>query len=136
MSRRGPREKPPALGLRGRGFAGLVLAPAGGLTGALAGCGASPPPAVNLTSGAGSVFPIPGSRVASPQAQIVFRGLPVGQVGSVRVTGSRSGRHSGRLESDSDRDGGSFIPSRPFAPGERVTVTARLRRPRPDVLSF
>jgi hypothetical protein len=136
MFRRGPREKRPALGRRGRGSAGPALAALGCLTGLVAGCGSTAPAEVNLRSGTLSVFPIPGSRVASPQAQIVFRGLPVSQVGQVTVTGSRSGRHQGRLESDSDRDGGSFIPSRPFVPGERVTVRARLRRPRPDVLSF
>jgi hypothetical protein len=83
-----------------------------------------------------TVFPVPGSHVVSPRAQIAFRGLPVGQVSQVIVTGSRSGRHGGRLESDSDREGGSFLPAQPFTPGERVTVMARLRRPRPNVLSF
>ncbi len=34
-----------------------------------------------------AVFPIPGARVASPQTQIAFRGLPIGQVGKVVVTG-------------------------------------------------
>ena len=74
-----------------------------------------------------SVFPIPGARAASPQTQIAFRGLPIKQLGSVVVTGSRSGRHAGRLESDSDGRGGSFLPAKPFVPGEVVTVRTGLR---------
>ena len=92
----------------------------------LAGCGgirakakASAPPMV-------SVFPIPGARVATPQTQIAFRGLPIGKVGRVVVTGSRSGVHTGRFESDSDHDGGSFLPAKPFVPGEVVTVQTSL----------
>jgi hypothetical protein len=84
-----------------------------------AGCGAASDPAV-------SVFPIPGGRVASPQTQITFRGMPVKRLGRVLVTGSRTGRHPGRLVSDSDGRGGSFLPSKPFAAGERVTVSTKL----------
>ncbi len=72
-----------------------------------------------------TVFPIPGSQVASPQTQIVFRGVPVRELGAVQVSGSRSGVHRGRLLSDTDNRGGSFLPSRPFFPGERVTVRMR-----------
>jgi hypothetical protein len=69
-----------------------------------------------------SVFPIPGGRVASPATQISFRGLPFARLGRISVTGSESGTHSGRLLSDSDGHGGSFIPTQPFKSGERVTV--------------
>jgi hypothetical protein len=69
-----------------------------------------------------SAFPIPGGRVASPQTQIVFRGISPRQIGRVVVTGSRSGRHGGRLEADSDGQGASFLPVKPFTPGEVVTV--------------
>lgn len=86
------------------------------------GCGASTP---RLTG----VFPVPGSRVASPRTQIVFRGAPIRALGHVTVTGSRSGAHGGRLEGDSDQDGGSFLPSRPFTPGETVTVRTSLTVP-------
>ena len=74
------------------------------------------------------VFPIPGSHFASPQTQIAFRGVPISQLGSITVTGSSSGVHTGTLESDSDGDGGSFIPnpSDTFAPGETVTVATGL----------
>jgi hypothetical protein len=73
-----------------------------------------------------SVFPIPGGAVASPHTQITFRGIPAASIGPVQVTGSRSGGHSGAIEADSDGNGGSFIPSQPFLPGEAVTVTTGL----------
>ncbi|MEA2147116.1 MAG: hypothetical protein QOG59_2703 [Solirubrobacteraceae bacterium] len=73
-----------------------------------------------------TVFPIPGSRAASPQTQIAFRGLAARRLGQVRVSGSRSGRHSGRLASDSDGDGASFLPAKAFTPGEQVTVRTGL----------
>jgi hypothetical protein len=73
-----------------------------------------------------SVFPIPGGQVASPQTQIVFRGLPARQLGQVRVSGSHSGSHSGRLSPDSDGDGASFLPAKPFTPGEQVMVRTGL----------
>ncbi len=69
------------------------------------------------------VFPVPGAHYASPQTQITFRGIAPSRLGTVTVTGSRSGRHSGRMLTDSDGDGGSFVPSSAFTPGERVTVT-------------
>jgi hypothetical protein len=72
------------------------------------------------------VFPSPGSRLAPPGAQVVFRGLPVSALGRVSVVGSRSGRHAGRLLPDSDGLGGSFIPVRGFTPGETVTVRTGL----------
>jgi hypothetical protein len=87
-----------------------------------AGCGSAVRPAIPIVS----VFPIPGDQVASTQTQIAFRGAPIARVGNVVVTGSRSGRHTGRLAADSDGQGGSFLPSKPFVPGEVVTVRTRL----------
>lgn len=105
-----------------------VLAVAAGcLSPVLSACGSAQVARVALGSGSVSVFPIPGSRVASPEAQIVFRGVSVSRLRHVTVTGSSTGGHSGRLLSDSDHDGGSFIPTRPFAPGEHVAVSAQLR---------
>jgi Arylsulfotransferase (ASST) len=72
------------------------------------------------------VFPSPGTQFASPQTQIAFRGLPISQLGTVTVTGSSSGVHAGTVQADSDGDGGSFLPSAPFTPGETVTVTTGL----------
>ena len=72
------------------------------------------------------VFPIPGSRVASPHSQIVFRGVPITRIGTVTVVGSKSGTHAGTLRGDSDGRGASFLPFTAFAPGETVTVTTSL----------
>jgi hypothetical protein len=69
-----------------------------------------------------SVFPIPGSRLATPQTQIVVRGIPPHDLRSITVTGSQSGAHSGRLLTDSDDRGASFLPAKPFLAGEDVTV--------------
>jgi hypothetical protein len=69
-----------------------------------------------------SVFPVPGSRVATPQTQITFRGVSQNALGPVTVTGSRSGLHAGRWVADSDGQGASFLPSKPFDTGETVTV--------------
>jgi hypothetical protein len=73
-----------------------------------------------------SVFPIPGDQVASPNTQIAFRGVPASSIGQVTVTGSKTGADSGTIEADSDGEGGSFIPSKPFQPGETVTVATGL----------
>jgi outer membrane protein assembly factor BamB len=73
-----------------------------------------------------SVFPLPGSRYSRPETQITFRGISRRALGPVRVIGSRSGVHRGRIESDSDGAGASFLPDKPFALGETVTVRTRL----------
>ena len=73
------------------------------------------------------VFPIPGSRYNRPATQITFRGAPAGTIGVVKVTGSRSGVHIGRMLPDSDGEGGSFVPDKPFVRGETVTVSTDLR---------
>ncbi len=114
---RRPRHRPGAAGRRVGAalivlIVGLIVA---FVVTAFDGNSSSPPPEL-------SVFPVPGARVAAPQTQIAFRGMPIGQVGRVSVTGSRSGVHDGRIEADSDGDGGSFLPNRAFTPGEVVTV--------------
>lgn len=73
-----------------------------------------------------SVFPVPGGQVASPRTQITFRGLASASIGSITVTGSKSGAHSGHLVGDSDGRGASFIPDARFRSGETVTVTTGL----------
>ncbi len=73
-----------------------------------------------------AVFPIPGSHFAAPATQITFRGLPAGALGTIVVTGSRSGVHRGSVRSDSDGQGGSFLPTTAFKPGEVVTVRTGL----------
>ncbi|HET8977477.1 MAG TPA: arylsulfotransferase family protein, partial [Solirubrobacteraceae bacterium] len=83
-------------------------------------------PVAAQAAGPVNVFPIPGGHVAAPQTQITFRGIPASQLGPIDVTGSASGHHGGRVLADSDGQGGSFIPSKPFKPGETVTVKTGL----------
>jgi hypothetical protein len=80
-----------------------------------------------VQAGSVTVSPLAGSRDVSSQAQVSFLGVPAGELSSVHVVGSRTGAHAGRLAAYSQGDGASFLPSRPFAQGERVTVRARVR---------
>ncbi len=54
---------------------------------------------------------------------ISFRGGNAASIGAVTVKGSKSGTHAGTLKPHSDGLGASFVPSKPFAEGEKVTVT-------------
>jgi outer membrane protein assembly factor BamB len=74
-----------------------------------------------------TVSPLPGSVDAMPGSQISFLGVPASALRSIRVVGSLSGRHSGHLRSYSSATGASFLPRKPFTPGEQVTVSARAR---------
>lgn len=69
-----------------------------------------------------AVSPLPDSYDASPNSQISLLGAPASALLKVSVSGSHSGSHSGRLLAYSQGDGASFVPSRPFSPGETVTV--------------
>jgi Arylsulfotransferase (ASST) len=80
-----------------------------------------------LQGGAVTISPLAGSRDASPQTQISFLGVPAGELSAISVVGSQTGAHSGRVAAYSQGNGASFLPSRPFAEGERVTVHARLQ---------
>jgi len=73
-----------------------------------------------------TVSPMPGSRDATPQSQISFLGVPASDISAVEVVGARTGIHRGRLAAYSLGDGASFLPERPFAEGERVTVRAQI----------
>jgi hypothetical protein len=79
----------------------------------------------SIVAAAIAVYPVPGTVTATPETQISFRGTD--RPGTVVVTGSRSGRHDGRLRVHSDKEGASFIPNRRFTPGERVSVRSRAR---------
>jgi hypothetical protein len=86
-------------------------------------------PALGSAAGASpavAVFPSPGTHYNMPATQIAFRGISPGAIGSVRVVGSVTGAHSGRLAADSDGQGASFLPDKPFAAGETVTVSTGL----------
>jgi hypothetical protein len=80
-----------------------------------------------LANGAVTVTPAPNTLDASYLTQISFLGPPSSGITDVRVSGSRSGAHSGRLLSYSQGDGASFVPTKPFTQGEVVTVHAVLR---------
>src|SRR5438876_8895015 len=80
-----------------------------------------------LQAGAVTVSPLPGSRDASPETQISFLGVPARELAHISVTGSRTGRHAGRVLAYSQGDGASFLPARRFAEGERVQVRASIR---------
>jgi len=74
-----------------------------------------------------SLYPSPGTPTASPLSEVSLRGVRPDQVGRLQVTGSGSGAHDGTLANHRDGAGVSFLPRVPFAPGERVTVTAGVR---------
>ena len=76
--------------------------------------------------GAISAYPSPGTVSAGPRTQISLRGARASRLGTIRVSGSRSGRHAGRLRAHSDGKGASFVLRRPFRGGERVTVRTDL----------
>ncbi len=71
-----------------------------------------------------AVSPEPESDTANPHTQISFLGANAADIGQVTVVGSQSGRHDGHLSGYSQGGGGSFVPDKPFDPGERVTVDA------------
>jgi Arylsulfotransferase (ASST) len=74
-----------------------------------------------------SVSPLPDSLDSSPYTQISLLGDPRSALSKVTVVGSHTGKHSGHLLVYSQGDGASFVPSKPFTPGEQVTVTGILR---------
>jgi hypothetical protein len=76
-------------------------------------------------TGGVAVSPQPGTPDASATTQISFLGAPGTKVSDVRVSGSRSGAHSGVLRAYSTGTGESFLPSHPFRAGEKVTVHAQ-----------
>jgi hypothetical protein len=108
---------------------GLLLSACGG-----SGSQAVDPPAVNdsafvaaAAANPVTVSPLPGTPDASPTTQISFLGGAGLRVLSVSAVGSRSGGHGGHLVGYSTGEGASFLPSRPFLAGERVTVRARVQ---------
>ena len=75
-----------------------------------------------------AISPLMGTPDASAATQISFLGQPGLTVSDVEAIGSRSGHHAGRLEPYATGTGESFLPLRPFEPGEHVSVSARVRR--------
>jgi Arylsulfotransferase (ASST) len=91
--------------------------------------GGGPAAADRAASGALRVVPFPGTPDTSPSTDVIFLTLHPSELRSVRVTGSRSGGHPGRLEPLPAGAGTAFVPARPFALGETVQVNAQLRSP-------
>ena len=73
-----------------------------------------------------AVSPLPGTYAASPATQISLLGAPASALSDVRVRGSQTGSHGGRLLAYSQGDGASFVPSKPFRQGETVTVRGKV----------
>lgn len=69
-----------------------------------------------------SAYPVAGTLTASAQTTISFRGGDAAALGTVTVSGSRSGNHAGTITPHPDGKGASFVPSQAFRAGERVTV--------------
>jgi hypothetical protein len=74
--------------------------------------------------------------VASPQTQISIRGAAPRQLRDLTVSGSRSGPHLGRLVAQPDGRGTSFLPYKPFDPGETVKVGLRESSAKPIRFHF
>lgn len=114
--------------------AAIVLAAAGALGFAASSCGdPSSQAQVQLTpatTGAEAransiaVSPLPGTEDASPYTQISFLGKAGTKVNDVSVTGSKSGPHAGKIEPYSTGTGASYVMSKRFVEGERVSVRA------------
>ena len=84
-------------------------------------------PADSPPAGSVAVSPAPGTPDASPASQISILGPAPAAIRSVTVDGSVTGRHAGRLRAYRSAPGASFVPARPFAQGEQVRVTIRVR---------
>jgi hypothetical protein len=102
-------------------------------TGAFSGAGAAPACLPSTLSHSARIFassiyvsPAPETDTANPHTQISFLGLPATAIHDVSVIGQSSGRHAGRLLAYSQGDGASFVPDTPFAPGERVSASAKI----------
>lgn len=108
-------------GMRRSGTVLAVLA-AVAATGSGAAVGATTRQADDDAPRAISVFPAAGTPTASPRSEISLRGAAPDRLEGVTVTGSRTGRHTGRLAAHSDGRGASFVSARRFARGETVTV--------------
>lgn len=114
----------------------LVQAASAGVLGSGVGATAMAARAQDATAVAGATpepepkgiytYPPHGTVTASPGTEISFRGISKERLGDIRVSGSESGGHSGVMMSHQDGLGVSFVPDRPFGPGEEVTVSAQL----------
>ena len=117
---------PSSPSLRHRSRIALIMAVIAAAAAASFGAGLWSTSGSQASSAVVDVFPIPGGHIAAPSTQLTFRGVPASSLGSIVVKGSKSGVHAGRVLSDSDGEGGSFMPTKPFTAGETVTVQTSL----------
>ena len=87
------------------------------------------PPVAMMPASSLRVIPFPGTPDVSPGSQVIFSALKPSDLVSVSVRGSQTGAHAGHLALLPDNAGTAFVPERPFAPGELVTVSAVLTSP-------
>jgi hypothetical protein len=73
------------------------------------------------------VLPFSGTPDVSPRSTIDFLGAAPSELGAVGVRGSRSGLHPGSLRALPDGRGSAFVPYRPFADGEMVSIRAAVK---------
>ncbi|GGC09093.1 arylsulfotransferase family protein [Cellulomonas carbonis] len=86
---------------------------------------APPEPSVTALAPTGdgaAAFPVPGTTVVHPRAQLAFRGVDPAVVAGAEVVGSVSGTHRGEVLEHPDGGGASLVPDEPFAEGEQLTV--------------
>ena len=83
-----------------------------------------------------TISPAPNTPDAPPDTQISILGPKPRQIRSVRVTGSNTGRHAGRLRHYTGNRGASFVLQHPLAQGERVAVAIRIAGRKPIAFSF
>lgn len=107
----------------------LALVAVLALAGAVAACGGDDAGSADAATTEIGAFPMPGTLTASPETQISLRGAPAGRLGTITVTGSKTGAHTGRLEPHSDGQGASYVLDEPFQGGETVTVKTDLNIP-------
>jgi hypothetical protein len=81
---------------------------------------------IGLAALAIHAFPAPDATEALRGTEISLRGATAAQVGTITVSGSRSGAHPGTVVGHPDGQGASFVPASAFQAGERVTVTTSL----------
>lgn len=109
-------------------FACGLLVPASGSTAA---------PSPGRAAAGVQALPFGGTPDVSPTSALDFLGASPTQLGSITVNGSRTGVHAGKLSALPDGRGAAFLPDRPFADGESVSVRASLRAsgssPRPEI---
>jgi hypothetical protein len=111
-------------GLSGALMMAMVLCACGGTSSASSGALVPTADVSAASANAVTVSPLPGTPDASPATQISFLGGVGTKVSDVHVVGSHSGSHGGSLRAYSTGTGESFLPSRPFKTGERVSVHA------------